>query len=108
MSLYVCPAAEVEAPLEVVWELLQPIHFQEWIDGEVDRVIPPGPAMAGQTIDLRSKAFGRYWQAALTIESVDAEKHQLGMRGVFPFGIQMTEHISCARLDASTCRVQYG
>ena len=28
MSLNVCPAASVAAPLEVVWEMAQPAHYQ--------------------------------------------------------------------------------
>jgi len=108
MSLNVCPAASVAAPLDVVWELIQPAHFSEWIDGEVERIMPAGPAVVGQVVSLRSKAFSRNWQATLTIESIDPEAHQLGMQGTFPFGIHMIEHISCARLNEVTCRVQYG
>ena len=108
MSLNVCPAASVAAPLEVVWEMVQPAHFAEWIDGEVESITPAGLTVVGQKIVLLSKAFGRKWQVVLTIESVDPDKQQLGMQGIFPFGIHLVEHIFCAKLDAVTCRVQYG
>jgi hypothetical protein len=26
----------------------------------------------------------------------------------FPFGMQLQEHFSCTRIDAISCRVQYG
>jgi hypothetical protein len=108
MSLNVCPAATVAAPIDVVWEILQPAHFSEWIDGEVERITPAGPAVVGQQISILSKAFGRKWHVLLTIESIDPDRHQLGMQGAFPFGISLSEHISCASIDALTCRVQYG
>ncbi|MDR3577001.1 MAG: SRPBCC family protein [Anaerolineaceae bacterium] len=108
MSLNVCPAANVAAPLEVVWEMAQPGHFSEWIDGQVERITPGGPAVVGQRITLQSKAFGRNWRVSFTVTSVDPGKHQLGLQGEFPLGISMIEHISCARLDATGCRLQYG
>lgn len=108
MSLNVCPAAIVAAPLEVVWEMAQPANFSRWIDGQVERIEPEGPMAIGQTIYATSTAIGRRWQVTLTVEEVQPERHQFGMYGVFPFGIRMHEHISCIAIDAVTCRVQYG
>ena len=108
MSLNVCPAAIVAAPVEVVWEMAQPANFSKWIDGQVERIEPAGPLTIGQTIYIMATAIGRRWQTTLTVEEVQAERHQIGMYGVFPFGLRIHEHISCVAVDAVTSRVQYG
>jgi hypothetical protein len=109
MSLTVCPAAIVAAPVEVVWEnLAQPARYSEWADAHVEGTEPEGPATAGQTVHLTSKRLGRVWQILFKIEEVNPEKHQISLHSLFPLGLQMKPHISCAPIDAITCRVQYG
>lgn len=109
MGLTVCPAEIVAAPVEVVWECLaHPARYGEWADAQVERMEPEGPATVGQTIYLASKKLGRAWRFVFTVEVVDAEHHQLGLYAVFPFGLRMRPHISCAAIDATRCRVQYG
>lgn len=108
MSLSVCPAAIVAAPVDVVWEMAQPAHFSEWIDGQVERIEPEGPMAVGQTIYITASAFGRNWHSTLKVEKVLAERYQFGMYCVFPFGMRMHEHLSCVPIDAVSCRVQYG
>ncbi len=39
---------------------------------------------------------------------VDEAKHQLGFRTTLPLGIEVQNHIACAPLDATSCRVQFG
>jgi Polyketide cyclase / dehydrase and lipid transport len=109
MSLTVCPADVVAAPVEVVWEqLVQPARYSEWADAQVERIEPEGPATAGQTIYLTSRKLGRAWHIVFKVEVVDAQHHQIGLHALFPFGLQMKPHISCAAIDATSCRVQYG
>jgi hypothetical protein len=108
MGLSVCPAAIVAAPIEVVWDLLRPARLSEWADGVVEPPVPQGPAQVGQSFDVTSKAFGRTWRAHFRIEKVDAERHQLAMHVILPLGMQLHEHLSCTRIDATSCRVQYG
>lgn len=109
MSLTVCPAAIVAAPVEVVWELLvQPVHYSQWADAHVESIEPEGPATVGQTIHLTSKQLGRAWRILFKIEEVNPEKHQIGLHVSLPLGMQMKPHISCAPIDATTCRIQYG
>ncbi|MHB8595367.1 MAG: SRPBCC family protein [Ktedonobacteraceae bacterium] len=108
MSLNVCPAAIIAAPVEVVWEMAQPANLSKWIDGRIERIEPEGPMAIGQTIYVTSRGFGRNWHATLTVEKVLPERHQFGMYGVFPFGMRMHEHLSCVAVDAKSCRVQYG
>ena len=108
MSLNVCPAAIVAAPVEVVWDLIRPARLSEWADGQVDAPVPEGPAVVGQTFHVTSKAFRRSWHAHFTIEKVNPERHQLAMDVDFPFGMLLHEHFTCTRVDATSCRVQYG
>jgi Polyketide cyclase / dehydrase and lipid transport len=109
MTLSVCPAAVVAAPVEVAWNILeQPEHYGEWIDGEITRVEPPGPAQVGQTIEVSARGLGRTWHPVFRVELVDAATHQLGLYVTFPLGLRLRERLSLAAVDATTCRVQYG
>ncbi len=113
MSLTVCPAAVVAAPVEVVWEnLVQWERYSEWFSADlrVERSEPEGPASIGQTIYFGGKAFGRTWHFIFKVEEVNPERHQLGLHAFFPFpfSFQMKPHIACSPIDATTCRVQYG
>ena len=111
MGLTVCPAAVVTAPIEVVWEnLVQWERYSEWFDRSIkaERIEPEGPATVGQTISFGGKVLGRTLHFTFKVEEVNPEKHQIGLHAYFPLGLQMKPHISCAPLNATTCRVQYG
>lgn len=109
MSLTVCPAAIVAAPVEVVWNILsQPAHYSLWADAQLQKIEPDGPAVAGQTVHFTSKALGITWPIVFKVEKVDAERHQLGLYATLPLGLQMRPHVSCTSIDATTSRVQYG
>ena len=111
MGLTVCPAAVVAAPVEVVWEnLVQWEGYSEWFDRSlhVERCEPEGSATIGQTVYFAGKAFGRTWHFIFKVEELNPEGYQLGLHASFPLGLQMRPHISCAPIDATTCRVQYG
>jgi hypothetical protein len=111
MGLTVCPAAVVAAPVEVVWENL--IHWERysaWFDRslQLEQREPDGPATVGQTISFAGKAFGFTARFLFKVEEVNPERRQLGLHAFFPLGLQMKPHISCAPIDATSCRVQYG
>ena len=110
MSLTVCPAAIVAAPVEVVWEnLVQWERYSEWADVQVERIEPEGPATVGQTIYFGGKAFGRTLHFIFKVEEVNPERHQLGLHAFFPLGLpEEKPHVACYPIDATTCRVQYG
>ena len=109
MSLTVCPAAVVAAPVELVWEnLVQWERYSDWADVEVERAEPEGPASVGQTIYFGGKAFGRRWRFIFKVEEVNHERWQLGLHVLFPLGLQEKPHIACNPIDATSCRVQYG
>ncbi len=105
MSISVCPAAVVAAPVEVVWEMLsEPALRDEWWDARTERVVPEGKASAGQVIYLKN-ALGRH--GTLKIETVDPQKHQIHwvLSGL---GVTNDQTTTCAALDPVSCRVQFG
>ncbi len=104
MAFNVCPAAVVDAPVKVVWELLTNPNQYGWMDGRVIRIDPEGKATAGQTVTLRVSGL----KVTLVVLEVDEHAKRIGLRFNLPFGMAVEPHISCAPLDAATCRVQYG
>ena len=109
MSLSICPAAIVAAPVETVWAIITDTErYDQWIDAHVERVVPPGPATPGQMVYLTSRAMGRVWNVTMHIDMVNPDKHQLRMLIKLPLGLVNNETISCTPIDATSCRVQYG
>jgi hypothetical protein len=109
MTVSVCPAALVAAPVETVWAvLMEPERYDDWWDAHIERVTPPGPAAPGQVLTAWSQALGKKWGVSLVIEMVDPERHQLRFRSALPLGIGGLNLLSCAPVDASSCRVQFG
>ncbi len=109
MSLNVCPAAVVAAPVEVVWaNLVQWDRYAGWADVYVECLDPQGPAAVGQVIDFAGKALGRTQRFTFNVTQVDPDSHQFGVHAVFLWGLQVNPHVSCHPIDAVTCRVQYG
>jgi len=65
MTLSVCPADTVRAPVERVWELLmQPANYGSFWDLTVERVEPEGPATVGQKFVGWSRALCRRWRVS--------------------------------------------
>ena len=108
MGLTICPTAVVAAPVESVWELLMdPALRDEWWDARTRRVVPEGKASPGQVIYLKTLPLATKWDATISVEVVDAEKHQIvwGLRG---FGVNNHQTTTCTAVDAESCFVQYG
>src|SRR5438128_2315338 len=109
MSLNVCPADTVRAPLERVWELLmQPAGYGRFWDLTVERVEPSGPAVVGQKLAGWSRALCRRWRIDLEIEEVDAERHHILFRMSLPLGVVGNNRIMCTRIDERSCLLRYG
>ncbi|GAC1432678.1 MAG: hypothetical protein NVSMB65_06360 [Chloroflexota bacterium] len=104
-----CPAARVAAPCDVVWALLNdPASYAEWWGAQTDRIVPTGPAAAGQMIEGHAAALGRQWRVRVTVTSVDADRQRIGVRTALPLGITAINQITCAPLASGHCRLQFG
>ena len=109
MGVSTCPAANVAAPVEVVWELLANLaRYDEWWDAHLEHVEPEGPAIAGQKAIASTRAFGRRFVIHFQIEHVDPVKHQIQIDVTQPMGIKEYTTITCAPIDGQSCRVQFG
>jgi hypothetical protein len=103
-----CPTAIVEAPINLVWNLL--LNTAEWgkfYDVRVLSVEPPGPARAGQR--LIGNPGPRFLPLRLVFDfiEVDAVNHKLGIDGRLPFGIRVRENMTITPIDSTRCRVNY-
>ncbi len=108
MSINVCPAAVVSTPVESVWEILSDTTlYEDWWEARAERIVPEGKAVPGQVIDLAPSGLGRKWKITLRIERVNPEKHQIEFHGDLLGGVSHNI-ITCAAIDAVSCRVQYG
>ena len=104
MSLSICPAAVVQAPVELVWELLtEPARRDEWWGVRTERTVPEGDATPGQVIYLRPMLL----KVTLRVERVDPEKHQIHWILTSP-GTINNQTTTCTAIDSGSCRVQYG
>jgi uncharacterized protein YndB with AHSA1/START domain len=107
--VYVCPADVVAAPIERVWAiLLDSSRYGEWTDAHPTRIEPPGPAAPGQVMESDTRGFGLNLRIRISVREVDSEHHRVGFDVDLPFGIHNAAAISCAALDGSRTRVQYG
>src|SRR6266849_1730513 len=111
MTLNVCPADTVQAPVERVWDLLmQPAGYGRFWEFTVERVEPEGPAMVGQKFAGWTKPLCRRWRWRLDgeIQELDAERHHILFHMSLPFGLISSNRIMCARIDEQCCTLRYG
>ena len=107
MAVNVCPADRVQAPVEVVWELLMhPAGYGGFWDMTVERVEPEGPAAVGQrffawTLCRRLRIDGE-------VLEVDAVRHAIRFHTALPFGLVGDNRIACSPIDAGSCMLRYG
>jgi hypothetical protein len=109
MAVNVCPADRVQAPVELVWELLMhPAGYGRFLDLTVDRVEPQGPAAAGQRFAGWTRALCRRWRIEGEVVEVDAERHQIRYGMSLPLGIVGDNRIVCTPIDARSCTLRFG
>jgi ligand-binding SRPBCC domain-containing protein len=109
MTVTVCPAATINAPIERVWSLLMdPRKWTEWSTAELEAARPEGPLHAGQRLYFSSRAFGRRWHAITTVISVAVERRSLDVEVSVPFGIVNHEHLSLVSLADCRTHAQFG
>lgn len=108
MSVLACPVTTIAAPVERVWALvIDPRHVGAWSGVAFEAAEPVGPAHAGQRWRYVATGFGRRWRVRMTVTSVAAERHQLGLDIALPFGMRNEEHIRLARLAEDQTWVQF-
>ncbi len=108
-SISVCPIAEVQAPVEWVWNLLaEPASYASWWNAETRAIEPPGRARPGQRINAQTRALGKRWTVHITVGSVDEDRRAIELTTRLPLGITVHNHIVCTPLDPATCRVTFG
>jgi hypothetical protein len=110
MTLNVCPADTVQAPVEKVWELLmQPADYGQFWEWQVERVEPAGPATVGQKIfGWTPKVLGWRWRIDGEIQEVDTQRHEILFRVSLMWGLLSSNRIMCARIDDHHCTLRYG
>ena len=96
MAVNVCSADRVQAPVEVVWDLLMhPAGYGGFWEMTVERVEPEGPAAVGQgffawTLCRRLRIDGE-------ILEVDAVRHTIRFHTTLPFGLVADNRIGVRR-----------
>jgi hypothetical protein len=98
----------VEAPIEVVWDLLS--HPEGWggfYDIRILSVEPTGRAVVGQRIAAETGPSFLHLKVSLEFVSIDEAHHRVGIRVRLPFGVSVFEDMDCHRINADTCRVNY-
>lgn len=110
VALSVCPADRVQAPVELVWELLmRPSGYGHFWDLTVDRVEPDGPAAVGQKFAGWTRAFLFHrWPIDGEVLEVDAKRHQIRFRTSLPLGVVADNRIVCTPIDDRSCTLQFG
>jgi hypothetical protein len=107
MSVNVCPADRVQAPVEIVWDLLMhPTEYGQFWDMTVERVEPEGPASVGQRIF--ASLLCRRLRIDGEVLEVDPVRHAIRFRMTLPFGLVGDNRISCSPIDAGSCMLRYG
>ena len=109
MAVNVCPADRVQAPVELVWDLLMhPAEYGRVLDLTVERLEPEGPAASGQRFGGWSRALCRRWRIDGEVVEVDAERHQIRFRMSLPLGIVGDNRIVCMPIDGGSCMLRFG
>ena|SRR5450432_191825 len=103
-----CPTSIVDAPLGVVWMLLtEPAGWADFLDIRISRIDPLGHAVVGQTIYAESGPRALHLGVTLRYTEIDSERWTIGLRVQLPLRITVREHLTCAALNDTQCRVNY-
>ena len=109
MTVSVCPAAVIAAPVERVWSLLMdPRKIGAWSYARLEEAAPDGSTQVGQRRRFSSTAVGKRWPVVMNVAGLDPEHHILDLEISLPLGIDNREHISVTSVADGTTHVQYG
>jgi hypothetical protein len=108
-TVSVCPSAVVEAPIERVWDLLtSPEGVNSWVDAVVLAAEPDGPFVAGQRLDLVTRALAHNFAISIDVLEVDLASYRLRLLIRLPLGIVNDELITLAVAGEDRTFVQFG
>lgn len=108
MTYASCPTAVLDAPAEIVWQLLmEPARWGEFYDVRITKVDPPGPAVIGQKIYGESRLWFLRFRLKFECIRIDAVQGLLRLAVQLPFGIFVREEMDCTPLSPRQCRVTY-
>lgn len=103
-----CPTALVDAPVEIVWELLtDPGGWPSFYDLRVKRVLPLGFARIGQLVVGETGPGWLHLAVTATFTAIDVPSRSLALDIQLPLGIAVKEELTCAVISAHQCRVNY-
>ena len=103
-----CPTSVVEAPVDVVWQLLTDLSgWGGFFNIRVTSVEPSGPAAVGQR--MLAEAGPRWLHLGISVEFtlIDEPHHKLELDARFPLGLTVHEALDCVPLEGGRCRVNY-
>ena len=69
-----CPTAVINAPVDVVWVLIEPAAWGSVFDVRVGSIDPPGPAIVGQNISGETGL--RIFHLKLTFRMIEIDPRQ--------------------------------
>jgi hypothetical protein len=105
----VCPSAIVEAPVERVWDLLTGAGgINLWVDGVIVSAEPEGALVAGQRLDLVTRALARNFAVSMDVLEVDPATHRVHLLIRLPLGIVNDEVMTVASAGEGRTFVQFG
>ena len=99
----------VEAPVELVWDLLtSPEEFGSWTDAALVGADPPGRTRAGQRLSLVTRAIGRTFPVEMSVLEADPERRRLHLLIHLPLGLVNDETITVAPAGEGRAVVRFG
>jgi hypothetical protein len=108
MAVSVCPIGIASVPADRVWQVLTtPERYGDWVDGRVVAVVPPGPARAGQRVEMEAPAFARHWPVHITLEELDPGRRWLRLRVELPFGVVNHERVALSDAEGGRTLVRF-
>ncbi len=108
MNYVSCPTSIVNAPVELVWQLLtSPEGWGDFYDVRITAVDPAGTAVVGQTVFAESGPQFLHLKLQFRFTDIDALNYKLGLDARFPLGVTVREDMTCVPLGEKQCRVNY-
>jgi hypothetical protein len=103
-----CPTSIVDAPVELVWQLLtSPEGWGDFYNVRITAVDPAGTAVVGQTVFAESGPQFLHLKLQFRFTDIDALNYKLGLDARFPLGVTVRENLTCVPLGEKQCRVNY-